>query len=136
MMRADLVEVFQHEGEGYQALVYHEGWRVAVLNDADQFRRKNTTYLERHNRTDEAFILLEGECALYIGENENGNPGAVHLLPMEKRRIYNVKRGVWHNLVTVPDSSVLIVENADTAPDNSPKKDVSPDILPVWEFDR
>jgi len=135
MMRAGLVDIFRHEGAGYRALVYHEGWRVAILNDAGQFRRENTTFLERHDRTDEAFILLEGECALYIGEGGDGHPGAIRLLPMERGKIYNVKRGVWHNLATVPGTAVLIVENADTSPDNSPKMAVTPDMLPMWEFD-
>jgi len=38
------------------------------------------------------------------------------------RKLYNVKRGVWHSHTLNNDASVLIVENSDTTIQNSPKK--------------
>ncbi|MEN6419146.1 MAG: hypothetical protein ABFC73_09530 [Clostridiaceae bacterium] len=124
-----LVEVFENAGEDYKPLVDYNGWRVAILNDAPKFRRENTTFLERHNETDEVFILLEGDCALYIGDGKDG-AGVISLVPMEKRKLYNVKKGVWHNLTVVPGTSLLIVENADTSERNSDYFPVTSELLP------
>lgn len=80
-----LVDVLEHMGEDYKPLVDFNGWRVAILNDAPKFRRETTPYLERHNETDEVFVLLEGTCTLYIGDGTGNELGAVSLLPMEKK---------------------------------------------------
>jgi hypothetical protein len=71
-------------------LVYYESWRVAVLNDADKFRREHITYMERHDQTDEVFVLLAGTASLYIGVGGDDSPGCITLLPMVPKKIYNV----------------------------------------------
>jgi len=125
-----LVEVFEHTGEDYKPLIDYNGWRVAILNDAPKFRRDTTPYLERHNKTDEVFVLLEGACALYIGDGEGDDLDTVSLLPMEKKKLYNVKKGVWHNLTAAPGTTLLIVENTDTTEENSNYYPVTSDMLP------
>jgi len=40
---------------------------------------------------------------------------------MERGKIYNVKKGVYHTHTLSKDAKVLIVENDDTSDDNSPK---------------
>lgn len=132
-MNEQLLEVWAHEATDYKALVYYEGWRVAILNYADKFLRENTTFLERHDLTDEVFVLLNGACALYIGSGGDADAGEITLVPMEQGKLYNVKKGVWHNLTCTPGTALLIVENADTSPCNSPKLPVTPAQLPVWE---
>ena len=128
---ASLVEVTQHNDPDYKPLVDFESWRVAILNDHEKFRRENTTYLERHNLTDEVFVLLEGVSYLYIGDGGDDSPGEIRLLHMEKYKLYNVKRGVWHNVLSSPGTSMLIVENSNTSRDNSSRMPVTPDMLPV-----
>lgn len=125
-----LVEIFEHTGEDYKPLIDFNGWRVAILNDAPKFRRETTPYLERHNETDEVFVLLEGTCTLYIGDGCGDALGAVTLLPMEKKKLYNVKKGVWHNLIAASGTSLLIVENTDTTKENSDYHPVTADMLP------
>ena len=67
-MKENLIEVAQYDGPGYRAQVYYEGWRVAFLNDdPSKYRRETIPYLERHNETDELFVLLEGVYALCRG---------------------------------------------------------------------
>ena len=119
-MNQELVEIREHEGAGYQPLVYFGGWRVALLNDdPTRYRRETMPYLERHNETDETFVLLSGGCTLDIGSERGDAPGTIEALPLELKKIYNVKKGVWHNLTGTPDMTLLIVENADTTKQNS-----------------
>ncbi len=63
-------------------------------------------------------MLLEGECALYIGDGTE-NTGDIELQPMERTVLYNAKKEVWHNLIAASGMKLLIVENADTSKDNS-----------------
>jgi len=126
----NLVEIVSHDGPDYKPLVDFESWRVAILNDADKFRRENTTFLERHNLTDEVFVLLEGDSYLYIGDGGDDSAGEISLVHMEKNKLYNVKRGVWHNCLTSPGTALLIVENSNTARENGNRMAVTPDMLP------
>ena len=130
-MKQNLVEVSAYEGPGYKALIYFENWRVALLNfDPEKFTRENVAFLERHNETDEVFVLLAGQCTLYIGAGKGGEPGSIESMRMEPNRLYNVKKGVWHNLSGSEDMVLLIVENADTSKANSDFCPVTTDMLP------
>ena len=42
------------------------------------------------------------------------------MIEMEPHRLYNIKKGFWHNHVLDGKGEVLIVENRDTTDDNSP----------------
>lgn len=130
-MSPELVEVVQHEGPGYKALVYFEGWRVAFLNDdPTRFRKETMPYMERHNETDEVFVLTAGQCTLYIGDGKGETPGNIETIEMEPNRMYNVKKGVWHNLTGNEEMVLLIVENATTSKQNSDFYPVTADMLP------
>lgn len=129
-MDEKLVEILRYEEPGYQPLVWFEGWRVAILNYIpDEHRRQFVRYLERHRQTDEVFVLLSGECTLYIG-GAGDTPEDIAPLPLERNKLYNVRKGVWHNLVGEPGMSLLIVENADTSMENSDHFPVTADMLP------
>ena len=106
------LEILDHIGEGYAPVMHFGEWRVAILNYADRFDVSSPIKLERHLLTDEVFVLLEGEATLYIGED-------MVEYSMEKNKIYNVKRGVWHRITTSTDAKVLIVENHNTTKENS-----------------
>lgn len=107
-----LLEVLDYTGEGYDRTMNYGAWRVAFLNYAPRFDADNFCKMERHLLTDEVFVLLEGTGTLAIGEERE-------LVPMEKHKIYNVKKGVWHQIFVSRDAKVLIVENHDTAIENS-----------------
>ena len=132
-MKDGLLEITGYRDPGYRALIYHGGWRVALLNDDPaRFRPETLGYLERHNLTDEVFVLLSGECTLLIGDGDTpGSHGSITPVRMESGMLYNVKRGVWHNLLGSPGMTLLIVENADTSRDNSDYSDVSVDEIPL-----
>ncbi len=111
----DLFETFEYDGIGYMRGITYGEWTVAILNYEERFDKIEK--LERHNLTDEVFILLEGEATLIIGEN-------MARVPMQKNKLYNVKAGVWHNVKVSRDVKIIIVENANTSKQNT-------DYLPV-----
>lgn len=106
------VEIYDYTGENYQTAMRFGSWRVAYLNHGNRFTEESFEKIERHNETDEVFILLAGEATLIIGEELNR-------IEMEPHKLYNVPKGVWHHIFTKEGASVLIVENEDTSAENS-----------------
>ena len=111
-MNTNELDILEYNGEGYKTVHIFESWRVAFLNYSDRFTTEGMKYLERHNQTDEIFILAEGKATLLIGLDKKE-------YVMEIGKMYNVKRGAWHNILTSKDAKVIIMENADTSSDNS-----------------
>ena len=111
-MNTNELELLEWDGEGYKTVHIFESWRVAYLNHAPHFTREGMKYVERHNETDEIFLLVEGEATLIIGLDRKE-------YKMELNKMYNVKRGAWHNILTSADAKIIIMENADTGKENS-----------------
>ena len=104
------IEIFEHDGEGYERTMHFEEWRVAFMNYADNFAKMGK--YERHMLTDEVFVLLCGKATLIVGDEKKE-------YKMEQNKIYNIKKGIWHATVMSPDAKLLIVENHNTSKDNS-----------------
>lgn len=115
-----LLEISSYDGEGYRPLVDYDRWRVAVLRYCDELLPERIDRMQRHNETDEVFVLLEGRCILFLGEGVD-SVTSIGAVDMEPLRLYNVRRGAWHSHTLSRDASVLIVENRDTTALNSPK---------------
>ena len=118
MKRQD-IEITEFQQEGYKPLVDFNTWRVAVLKYCEDLKIDNIHTMQKHNETDEIFVLLEGRGVLFSGGN-NQTPEDICAVVMEKHKIYNVKKGVWHNHILSEDGEILIVENSNTSDDNSP----------------
>ncbi len=119
-----LLEVSAYTGIGYQPLVDFGAWRVAILRYHDELLPENLDKMQRHNETDEVFVLLAGHCILFLGQGTDQvtNIQAVDMQPL---KLYNVKRAAWHTHTLSKDASVLIVENRDTVLENSPFVELS-----------
>ncbi len=119
-----LLEVREYVEAGYRPLIDFGAWRVAILNFSEELRPENLTRMQRHNETDEVFVLLEGRCLLFLG---HGKESVTQVVAEEMRpgKIYNVKQAVWHTHTLSADAMVLIVENRDTTYDNSPFRDLT-----------
>ena len=115
-----LLDIRSYSGGGYLPLIDFGDWRVAVLRYSDAFMPLNLDSMERHDETDEVFVLLAGRCTLLIGEGQE-RIACIHAEDMEPLKLYNVKKGCWHAAALSPDATVLIVENRDTTTLNSPK---------------
>jgi hypothetical protein len=141
-MDEKLLEIREFTGIGYKPLIDYGTWRVAILRYIDELIPKRIERVERHNKTDEVFVLLAGQAVLLLGE---GDPDVVALHPqvMEPLKMYNVKRGAWHTNVLSRDASILLVENCDTGTGNSDYAPLNPELrqfvietaareLPTW----
>jgi mannose-6-phosphate isomerase-like protein (cupin superfamily) len=118
-MHTALLDIHEHTAHGYKPLVDFEHWRVAVLNFSPDLLPENLTRMQRHNETDEVFVLLAGRCILFVGEGQDAVT-QIHAEDLQPGRVYNVKQAVWHTHTLSRDARVLVVENRDTTYDNSP----------------
>lgn len=125
-MNENLLEMYEYLGEGYKPLIDFNCWRVAVLRYLDELRPDRISYFERHNETDEVFVLLQGQAVLFMGE---GGQQVENIIPhpMKQGIFYNVKCGAWHTVALSRDATILLVENRDTARENSDYFTVSPE---------
>ena len=118
-MNNNLLEIQDYAGEGYKPLVDFESWRVAMLNYSPALLPEKLTQMQRHNETDEVFVLLKGRCILFVSEGGE-TAGSIHAVNLEQGKVYNVKKAVWHTHTLSRDAKVLVVENCDTTYANSP----------------
>ncbi len=107
------MEIFDYKGPDFKAVMQSGSWKIGLLKYSDRFSKHKV--MERHNKTDEVFVLLEGKATLYV-ENDS--------VVMEKSKVYNVEKGEWHHIIVSPDATVLIVENSDTSAENTDKKEI------------
>jgi hypothetical protein len=124
MIDPQLLDITEYTGEGYQPLIAYGEWRVAILRYIDELLPHNIGKMQRHNNTDEIFVLLQGRCILFIG---TGTDRVAEILAedMQPLKLYNMKRGTWHTHTLDQHATVLIIENDDTGPGNSPEIDLS-----------
>ena len=108
-MKIDVIEAMH---EGYMTKHIYDSWRVGLITPAERFEK--ITYLERHNLTDEIFILLNGRAVL-IGKDNEG----LHTIELENGKLYCVPKAYWHNIRIYENSVVAVVENADTSKENT-----------------
>ncbi len=126
-MKGNEIEIIDFQPAGYKPLVEYEAWRVAVLKFCDDLLIENIKTMQKHLYTDEVFVLLKGSCTLFLAE-DGEVPGNIRAVKMEPHKVYNIKKGVWHNHIMDEEGEVLIVENSDTydGEGNSP-------IIPLTE---
>lgn len=122
--KEELIEIKSYTEEGYQPVIDFNSWRVAVLNYCEELLVENIDKMQKHNQTDEVFVLLKGECTLFLAEGEEKVEN-IQAQKMEPFKLYNVKKSVWHTHTLSKEAMVLIVENQDTDLSNSPEIDLN-----------
>lgn len=118
-MKSDYIEVASYSGEGYRPMIDFYMWRVAILRYCEELEIQNLKTMQKHNETDEVFVLLSGSCILFVGGNGD-EIGDIDGIGMERNYLYNVKKATWHTHTLDKEATILIVENADTSDHNSP----------------
>ncbi len=119
-----LLEISAFDGVGYLPLVDYGAWRVAMLRYEPNLAAGAICTMQRHDETDEVFVLLAGRCILFLGAGD-GEVTTIEAADMEPLKLYNVKRGAWHTHTLSEDASVLIIENRDTTEANSPVSELT-----------
>ncbi len=107
------MEIIRNNGEAWKVGAQFEGWLVGLLAYGEKFSK--FSMLERHNQTEEAFVLVKGEATLYTADKDI----KVTEYKMEQGALYNVAKGEWHHIVVSEDALVVVVENSNTAKENS-----------------
>src|SRR6476646_10500178 len=89
-----LLEVREYSGAGYAPLIDYGAWRVAILRYIDELLPENLATMQRHDETDEVFVLLAGRCILFLGAGAElvTEIAAQDVAPLT---LYNVKRRSW-----------------------------------------
>lgn len=106
-----MIEASSHEGEGFKVLHSTDGFKIGSLKYNKRFSEYKE--LERHNGSDESFVLLRGSATLYT-EDER--------VEMKERTLYNIPKGEWHHITLNPDGEVLVIERDDVSKDNTDHK--------------
>lgn len=114
-----MIQILRHQAEGFSRLYENENWTVAWKTAAPSNCREAVTKLERHNRTDEIFILLSGNAVMMEGSVNAGVVTTLTERRMEQGCIYLIPKGTWHNTWMEPGAVFAMVENADTSYENT-----------------
>lgn len=112
------IEVMEFSGEGMSRIYENKKWMVGIKNWKPANDINGIDFLERHNETDELFVLLQGHCTLLYA-NENGQNLDIKTLKMEPFRVYSMPAGLWHNTVTRKDTKMVLIEDSSTGSQNS-----------------
>ncbi len=134
MSHKEYLQILPYTEQGYAPLVFSQGWQTAILNWEPGADVEAVYRVERHNLTDEVFILWRGSGALVIAE-----PEGIRVVDAVPGVTYNVTIGTWHTVIGTRDSSWIIVENKDTHLGDTEYRDMTHEELdgfmsqlPAW----
>lgn len=112
------IQELSYEGEALSWVHTTKNWGVGIKNYKPANDIANLSNLERHNGTDELFILLDGYCCLLYA-NEVDGALKIEKLPMEQGRVYAIPAGLLHNTITRPGVKLALIEDCHSAQTNS-----------------
>ena len=106
-------------GSGFDAIHTFDAWKVAFITSATQYGDLNDLKIvKRHTQTDEVFVLVKGEATIFTGDGDE----PLKRTPMEKEKLYNVKKNTWHHVQVSEDALLVVVENNGTTKENTETK--------------
>ena len=117
------LQVLEFNDTGLSRVYENKDWMVGIKNWKPANDKANIDCLERHNETDELFVLLSGACILLTATGKAGGL-QIKATAMEQNKVYNIPRSLWHNTVTRKDTKLILVEATSTSSANS-------DIVPL-----
>lgn len=107
------IVTYEHNGKGYNPYLIDKDWQIAQLNFEEGQGFHDLKKVDKHLKTDEAFILKKG-IALLIAAKVEGNDVEFEVVKMQEGILYNIPKGMWHNIALASDAEVFIVENSYT----------------------
>lgn len=112
------IKELSYDGEALNWVHVTGHWGVGIKNYKPANDIANLENVERHNGTDELFVLLEGECTLLSATETDGKLEFAKL-PMAPGRVYAIPAGLWHNTITKPGVKLVLIEDQASAQSNS-----------------
>ena len=112
------IEVKEFSGEGMSRVYENQKWTIGIKNWKPANDITGIDCLERHNETDELFILLSGACTLIYANEKDGGLD-IQAVKMEPNKVYNIPVKLWHNTVTRKDTKLALIEDSATSGNNS-----------------
>ncbi len=122
------IENYAFDGEGMQRVFENEKWTVGIKNWKPANDVTGIDCLERHNKTDELFVLVSGSCTL-IYANETDKGYEFEAVKMEPNKVYNIPATLWHNTITRKDTKMILIEDSNTSMENSNILSLNPDQI-------
>ena len=119
---------YEFTGAGMQRVYENEKWTVGIKNWKPANDITGITNIERHNKTYELFVLVEGKFTLIYAE-EKGEDLEFHAVKMEKGKLYVIPQSLWHNTITVKDTKMFLIEDVSTGNDNSDVRELTPEQI-------
>lgn len=120
-----MIEVKENprKGSGFDTVHTFEGWKVAFITSAEQYGELKT--VKRHTQTDEIFVLVKGEATIFSADGDE----PLLATPLEKEKLYSVKKNTWHHVQVSKDALLVVVENSDTSKENTQTKILTVDEI-------
>lgn len=112
------IQSYEFSGQGMSRVYENEKWTVGVKNWKPMNDISGIDRLERHNETDELFVLLQGKCTLVFA-NDNHDGIMIDYVRMEPYKVYNIPKALWHNTITEQNTKLLLIEDSSTSSQNS-----------------
>lgn len=113
------LQILEFNEVGLSRVYENKDWMVGIKNWKPANDKANIDCLERHNETDELFVLLAGACILLTATDKSGGGLDIKATVMEQNKVYNIPRSLWHNTVTRKDTKLILVEATATSSANS-----------------
>jgi ureidoglycolate hydrolase len=125
-----LVETGESFEQKFTPVLSFFGWRIAMLRHSKSTDRYFFHQVERHNQTNEVFILTAGKANLIVCENGD-EPGEPYVFEMKLNVAYNILPSVWHHVLMSEDAHIIIFEKADTTRENSNYYEFGPESINI-----
>lgn len=118
------ISELQYDGEALKRVYENPQWTVGIKNWKPANDIEQIGNLERHNRTDELFVLLNGSCTL-VYATEEGNGLNLKIVEMRPHAVYQIPPALWHNTIMTKEAKLLLIENSDTSMENTDLRDLT-----------
>jgi hypothetical protein len=112
-MNAPLIETYYARENGYHPFFIREHWQVAQLNYLPYLSFTSIDKVEKHEHTDEIFVLTKGKAVLIAAALEQQEVRFECIL-MQTGVTYNIPINAWHSIAMSEDAEVIIVEKSNT----------------------
>jgi mannose-6-phosphate isomerase-like protein (cupin superfamily) len=122
------IDNFEFKGEGMARVYENNKWTVGIKNYKPANDIANIDCIERHNETDELFVLLDGSCILVYAYEKSGVL-VFSAVKMEKNKVYSIPQSLWHNTITSQDTKMILIEDSSTGMVNSDVLNLSPEQI-------